>query len=86
MTHPLLEKRSYMREKYVKMVMAQVANMIANNFTQDYVGSEPLMGWLAEGEVWDGEYSEEEIRQALKFAESIAPIVDALSYRVDCEE
>lgn len=74
-----------MRKKYVKMVMAQVANMIVNNFTQDYVGSEPLMGWLADGEVLEGE-SEEDIQQALAFAEKIAPIVDELSYKADCEE
>lgn len=68
------------------MVMAQVANMLTNNFTQDYVGSEPLMGWLAEGEVWDGTENEEDIEKALAFAEKIAPIVDRLSYEVDCEE
>ena len=75
-----------MRKNYVKMVMAQVANMLTNNFTQDYVGSEPLMGWLAEGEVWDGTENEEDIEKALAFAEKIAPIVDRLSYEVDCEE
>ena len=70
----------------MKMVMKQVANMIDNNFGQDYVGSEPLMGWLAEGEVWDGVESEEDIQKALAFAEKIAPIVDNLSYIADCEE
>lgn len=74
-----------MRKHYVKMVMAQVANMIENNFLEDYVGSEPLMGWLADGEVWEGE-SEDDIKKALAFAEKIAPIVDSLSYAADCEE
>ena len=67
------------------MVMAQVANMISNNFAQDYVGGEPLMGWLADGEVWEGE-DEEDIKKALAFAETIAPVVDNLTYLVESED
>jgi hypothetical protein len=73
-----------MRKKYVKMVMEQVSNMFTNNFTQDYVGGEPLMGWLADGEVWEGE-SEEDIQQALAFAEKIAPFIDRVTYIVEEE-
>ena len=73
-----------MREQFIKDVIGQLANMLDNNFCQDYVGSEPFMGWLQDGEVWEEEnLSEEEIQKRLEFAEKIAPIVDELSYVID---
>lgn len=73
-----------MREQFIKDVIGQLANMLDNNFCQDYVGSEPFMGWLQNGEVWEEEnLSEEEIQKRLEFAEKIAPIVDELSYVID---
>lgn len=73
-----------MREQFAKDVVEQLVNMLYNNFCQDYVGSEPFMGWLQDGEVWDEEnFSEEEIQKRLEFAEKIAPIVDNLSDVID---
>lgn len=71
-----------MREQFIKDVVEQLVNMLYNNFCQDYVGSEPFIGWLQDGEVWE-DMSEEEIQKRLDFAEKIAPIVDNLSNVID---
>ena len=71
-----------MREQFIKDVVEQLVNMLYNNFCQDYVGSEPFIGWLQDGEVWE-DMSEEEIQKSLDFAEKIAPIVDNLSDVID---
>lgn len=71
-----------MREQFIKDVVEQLVNMLYNNFCQDYVGSEPFIGWLQDGEVWE-DMSEEEIQKRLDFAEKIAPIVDNLSDVID---
>jgi hypothetical protein len=77
-----------MRKQFIKDVIGQLANMLENNFCQDYVGSEPFMGWLQDGEVWEDEnLTEEEIKERLDFAKKIAPIVDNLSDVIEyCNE
>ena len=70
------------RSATVKAVAEQLVNMLVNNFMEDYTGSEPFMGWLAGGEVWDGE-SEEEIERRLELAGELAPYVDVISYKLD---
>lgn len=73
-----------MNKKEIKRaVVAQLINMFHNDIIEEN-GTEPFLGWLADGEVFelDG-YNDEEVKELMAFAESISLEVDKLVWQIE---
>ena len=72
-----------MTDKEIRQQVAgQVVNMLYNDICEDN-GTEPFIGWLADGEVFeDSGMTEEEIARAMEIANEIADSVDTLTYKL----
>ena len=77
-----------MYSKEAKMMVAeQVSCMLENNVLRE-CGAESFMGWLEDGDAYYTTYAdhtEEQIKEAIKLSEEIAPLVDELSWKVAVE-
>ena len=77
-----------MYSKEAKMMVAeQVSCMLENNVLRE-CGMESFMGWLEDGDAYYTTYAdhtEEQIKEAIKLSEEIAPLVDELSWKVAVE-
>ena len=81
-------EKSYSRAAK-KMVAEQIIGMLENNVLRD-CGMESFMGWLEDGDAfYNTEYAEnytdEQIAEAIKLSEEIAPMVDELSWKLNVE-
>ena len=73
-----------MNKKEIKRaVVAEVINMLHNDIIEEN-GTEPFLGWLADGEVFelDG-YNDEEVKELMAFAENISLEVDKLVWQIE---
>lgn len=73
------------RKEIKKKVVEQLINMLYNDFVLGN-GTEPFTGWLAEGEVFElNGHNEEEVKDLMDFANTIAPQVDNLIYQIETQ-
>ena len=75
--------------KAAKMMVAeQIAGMLENNVLQG-CGMESFMGWVEDGDTfyvsYEGKYTEEQIKEAIRLSAEIAPMVDELSWKLNVQ-
>lgn len=71
------------KEEIKKKVVEQLINMLHNDIVLGF-GTEPFIGWLADGEVFElNGHSEEEVKELMEFANTIAKQVDDLVYQIE---
>ena len=67
------------------MVAEQIIGMLDNNVLCG-CGMESFMGWVEDGDTfyvsYEDKYTEEQIKEAIKLSQEIAPLVDELSWKI----
>lgn len=64
-------------------IVGQLINMLINDIMHDN-GTEPFLGWLADGEVYDNlGYNEDEVKDIMAVAEKVADAVDNMVYQIE---
>ena len=71
-----------MDKKIKKAVIAQIINMFVNDIINEN-GTEPFIGWCADGEVYEFLGDEDKIQKAMELTEKIANDVDNIVYKLD---
>ena len=79
------EKKQYSKSAK-QMVAEQIIGMLENNVLRE-CGMESFIGWVEGGstffDTYDGEKTEEEIKEAIELANEIAPMIDELSWKLN---
>ena len=73
----------FSKGELVKAIAQQIINMLDNNVLNEY-GGESFIGWLEDGEVFrlNGMVLED-VQEAMKIVEQIAPHLDMVSFILD---
>lgn len=71
-----------------QMVAAQIMGMFENNILNQ-CGMESFVGWVEDGDTfyvsYEGEYTEDQIKEAIQLAMEISDNVDVLSWKLNVE-